>query len=215
MINKTIKTIAYLLAGLTLSACVGSVNVPSNDSDNASRAAESGGASGAITIDDLQTASNSLFNKNDEGNHYSFTNDLSQQSWTGLCTGTGACKAYYPNTIDITPLADNTGTATYSGSIHLQFNNLLDTTTDRVTNATFKVNFDEHEILYDGTIGDFSLQVRADFTPRGLITGTLSLDRDDSYLLGVIGQTEMVGSFVAPFNFKNGSFAGGFTASRD
>ena len=209
MKKQTTKTIACVIAGLTLSACVGSVNVPSDESDDTSRDVESGEASGAITLNDLKDAG-TLYGRR----RAVFIYDTSQPTWTGLCFDTQFCVAYYPNRIDITPLADNTGTATYSGSIHLQFINRNNTTTDRVTDATFKVNFDENKILYDGTISDFSLKVRADFTPRGLITGTLSLDRDDSSLLGVIGQNEMVGSFTTSMT-SNVSFAGGFTASRD
>ncbi len=208
MINKTTKTIACVIAGLTLSACVGSVNVPSDESDDASRTAQSSGASGAITIKEFTREANSISGS-------IFLNDPSRQSWTGRCLIVGRlCSAYYPNTIGITPLADNTGTATYSGSIHLQFVNRNNAISKRATDATFKVNFDENRVLYDGTIGDFSLQIRADFTPRGLITGTLSLDRNDSYLLGVIGQTEMAGSFTTSSRPSVG-FAGGFTASRD
>ena len=209
MKNKTTKTIACVIASLTLSACVGSVNVPSDESDNANRDAESGSANRAITANDLQRAGDAR----NGGRSYIFLNDSSQQSWTGTCV-LEICSARYPNTIGITPLADNTGTATYSGSIHVQFINQLGGTTDRTAGAKFKINFDENKVLYDGTIGELSLKVRADFTSRGLITGTLSLDRNDSYLLGVIGQNEMAGSFTTSTT-SNADFAGGFTASRD
>ena len=199
MKNKTIKTLAYLLAGLSLSACAGA---------GADETATTGEAGEAITVDDLEAVETPL---STNGVGYNFLSS-SSQSWTGGCLGN--CVAFYPDVIGITPLADNTGTATYSGSVHVQFNNRLGTTTDRVTDATFKVNFDENEILYDGTIGNLALQIRADFTPRGLITGTLSLDRNDSYLLGVIGQTEMAGAFTTRTTSDVG-FAGGFTASRD
>ncbi len=199
MKNKITKTITCLLAGLTLSACAG-----------AGETATTGEAGEAITADDLEAAETPL-STNGVGYNFGRT---STESWSGGCLG--FCTAFYPDVVDIAPLADNTGTANYSGSIHLTYvsNAGIFSNPRIVTDATFKVNFDENEILYDGTISNFSLKVRADFTPRGLITGTLSLDRNDSYLLGVIGQTEMAGSFTTHRN-SDVNFAGGFTASRD
>ncbi len=208
MKNKTIKTITCLLAGLTLSACAGA---------GAGETATTGEAGEAITADDLQVASGALV-VNDGDGVYAFANDRSRQSWRGLCAAND-CNAYYPDTIDITPLADNSGRATYTGTINLEYLNNAGGTTERVIDAIFKVNFDDSEILYDGKVSELiAIKMRADFTPRGLITGTLSLNQNEGAILGVIGQTEMAGSFTTPFGREKPGhvdFAGGFTASRD
>ena len=147
---------------------------------------------------------------------YLITSRQDQTSWSGRCEIRElGCTANYPHIISITPLADNVGKTTYTGTINLEFFNAFNTSTKEVIDATFKVNFDDNSILLDSRVNShMSLSMRTNFTSRGIITGTTSLNQNEGATLGIIGQTEMVGLFLTSRNSDVG-FAGSFTASHD
>ena len=198
MKNKTTKTIACLLAGLTLSACVGSVNVPSNAEDE-TKMDEANQPSGRLTLADFPAHPNNQFR---QGN-----------TLTTSCGITLGCSGVYPVDIDIVPLSNNEGRATYTGTIRVSLKpTLITRQVNFSAEAEFKVDFNEKNIRYAGIIGGSATSIKATFNPRGQITGSFELGDTQSDLIGLIGQTEMIGVFAGG---DSTTLSGGFTALRE
>ena len=129
----------------------------------------------------------------------------------------GGCFIVIPEVINIKPLNDtNTGTATYAGSISLQF---YSNTQNNIYNAPLTqdidiiADFGDNTLSYSGNLGssDNPFNINGNFTDRGILTGTVDFRSSETMLYGLIGQDEMIGVFAA----ESGGFAGGFTATRE
>ena len=177
MINQTTKTIACLLAGLALSACM---EKEAN-----------------LTTADYPNHPNRYF-----------------QEGTGEVLGgqcfTQGCFAYYPSNIDIAPLTDTSGRATYSGTIqgaYLISNTQYDTYAQE---ASFQVDFGARTVRYQGVITGISTNVSATYNSRGVMTGSYRVGSRPGRIIGLVGETELLGSFA----LDNGDSAGGFRGLR-
>ena len=213
MKNKTTKTIACVLAGLTLSACVGSVNVPAGTGDSVKEGGAVKRSTARLTFADLPARPNNNFDSIDD------------DSPKGSCVGSGSsnpvsfsnlrCFGEYPTDIDIAPLNDNnSGIATYSGNVSVSAYNPNNYAKDITEPMKLIVNFDDNTLIYLGTIQSIALNINGDFTDRGIITGTVELGQRNGQLIGLIGQNEAIGVFASDGKNDNGDFGGGFTVYR-
>ncbi len=210
MKNKTTKTIACVIAGLTLSACVGSVNVPAGTGDSVKEGGAVKRSTAQLTFADLPARPNNNFDSIDD------------DSPTGSCVGSGSsnpvsfsnrrCFGEYPTNIDIAPLNDNNnGISTYAGSVSVSYYNTSYYVRDITENIDIIVNFDNKTLRYSGQVASNSFSINGSFTDRGIITGSVDFG-DTGDLIGLIGQNEAIGVF------SSGStgirFGGGFTVYR-
>ncbi len=175
MINQ--KTIACLLAGLALSACM---EKEAN-----------------LTTADYPNHPNRYFQ---EG---------SGEVLGGQCFTQG-CFAYYPSNIDIKPLSDTSGRATYRGTIqgaYLISSTQYDTYSQE---ASFQVDFGARTMRYQGVVAGSTTNVVANYNARGVMTGTYYTGDRPGRIIGLIGETELLGSFA----LDDGGSAGGFRGLR-
>ncbi len=136
---------------------------------------------------------------------------------TGFCEARG-CTAQIPSIINIKPLNDtNTGTATYAGSVSLQYY-ANRRNAPLVKNIDIIADFNNKTLTYSGNLGvnnQFDFSINGIFTDRGLIHGLVSFDSKEIQLDGLIGQDEAIGFFGRGFiDTETNAFAGGFTATR-
>ncbi|MGU9962862.1 MAG: hypothetical protein ACNYPD_02015 [Candidatus Halichondribacter symbioticus] len=130
----------------------------------------------------------------------------------GVCDkGTKICKGIIPIAIDIEPLNDtNDSSAIYNGSVSVSYFNEAGTIRDITENIDINVDFDDNEISHSSTIDTNLFSIDGDFNSTGQITGNVTYDTVQGNLIGLIGQTEMIGIFGG----KAGGFGGGFKATR-
>ncbi len=203
MKNKTIKAIACVIAGLTLTACVGSIDASGNTSTNPKIEQNT-----EPTLHILPRVSGNKSLLGRAGADYLLS-----------CTGIRSvgCLIFYDNEEMLIPLTDNEGKATYSGTINYSFYSTVGRRqTNRSAEAEFKVNFTQKTITYNGTIqngiGNPSTgSMDAKYNSKGQITGIVEIDNTAADISGVIGASKMLGYFANDDNH----YAGGFTASRD
>ncbi len=203
MINKTTKTMACVIAGLTLTACVGSIDASGNTSTNPKTEQKT-----EPTLHTLPRVSGNTALLGGAGADYLLS-----------CTSIRSfgCLIFYDNEEMLIPLTDNEGKATYSGTINYSFYSTVGRRqTNRSAEAEFKVNFTQKTITYNGTIqngiGNPSTgSMDAKYNSTGQITGIVEIDNSAADISGVIGASKMLGYFANEDNH----YAGGFTASRD
>ena len=176
MKNKTTKTIACLLAGLTLSACM------EKDKN--------------LTTADYPDHPNRQFA---EGN-----------ALYADCFSDANCIAFYPSNINIAPLTDTNGRAVYRGTISGAYfvnSTQYDTYSQQ---ASFHVNFGARTVSYQGVIAGSDVDVTATYNARGIMTGSYRTGSRPGRIIGLVGETELIGSFA----LNNGDSAGGFRGLR-
>ncbi len=150
----------------------------------------------------------------------------------------GECYGYIPNIINIKPLnGTNTGMATYTGTINIAHPILIGVVYEgngsngrSTENISINVNFDDKTLSssggFDPTLDYFTRSVThsnlftmdGSFTDRGMLTGTFNFRGKDAPLIGLIGQTDVIGVFATKertSSSRNLPFAGGFTATRE
>ncbi len=251
MQNKIIKIIAFILAGLTLSACLGGITLPtitgtarfaateerevakneavterlknltredlpeipdtemvkSQTQEDSSEIPDTGTVTN-LTLADLPKipAIASIINGS------SFP-QYSTDSPNGVCLeNPDICLGVIPTAIDIKPLiGNNAGMATYRGTLNMSYlgTSRAITITNEAIDIT--VDFDSDRLLHNGLIEGNSFSINGNFDARGKITGTVSLESSQGSLIGLIGQTKMIGIFGE--NDRNW-YGGGFTANR-
>ncbi len=206
MKNKTTKTIACVITGLTLTACVGSIDASGNTSTNPKTEQKT-----EPTLHLLPRVS---------GNTALL--GLPDYDYALICNGVLAgrflgCTIFYDSDEMLIPLTDNEGKATYSGTINYSFYSTVGRRqADRSAEAEFKVNFTQKTITYNGTIpngiGNPSTgSMDAKYNSKGQITGIVRIANAEADISGVIGASKMLGYFANEDNL----YAGGFRASRD
>ncbi len=134
---------------------------------------------------------------------------------SGRCSNFSNCFVRIPEVIDIKPLNNtNTGMATYTGLIALSYLSGVDWNINESIDII--ANFDNNTLSYSGNLGTFSypFSINGNFTDRGLITGKAILRSREVSLIGLIGQNKAIGVFADEGRSRMGSFAGGFTATR-
>ncbi len=205
MKNQTTKTIACVITGLTLTACVGSIDASGNTSTNPKTEQKTEPTLHRLPFVFGNTALLGL-----AGTDYRLScNGYLGDRFLG-------CTIFYDNEEMLIPLTDNEGKATYSGTINYSFRGRSRTTSHRSAEAEFKVNFTQKTITYNGTIpngiGNPSTgSMDAKYNSRGQITGIVRIANSESDISGVIGASKMLGYFANEDNL----YAGGFRASRD
>ncbi len=177
MINQTTKTIACLLAGLALSACM--------EKKEAN-----------LTSADYPDHPNTYFMQG---------NDLGGDCFTNL-----RCVAFYPSNIDIAPLTDTSGRAIYSGTISGTYDIGNNRKQSYAQEANFQVDFGARTVRYQGIIEGGDVNVTATYNARGMMTGSYRTGNRPGRIIGLVGETELIGSFA----LNNGDSAGGFRGLR-
>ena len=126
-------------------------------------------------------------------------------------SSTKICRGIIPIVIDIKPLNNNNdSSATYNGSVSVSYFNEAGTIRDITENIAIDVDFDDNEISHSSTIDTNLFSIDGVFNSTGQITGNVTYDTVQGNLIGLIGQTDMIGIFGG----KAGGFGGGFTATR-
>ncbi len=128
------------------------------------------------------------------------------------------CYGLYPTNIDIKPLNENnTGIATYTGSVSLRFWQVSGYSNRGGRHATtyinLTVNFGNKRLSYSGRVGSKNFSINGSFTDRGQIAGSVNFDGNDGDLIGLIGQDKAIGVFSSNGRWKR--FGGGFEATRE
>ena len=128
------------------------------------------------------------------------------------------CTLQLPNNIDIVPLNNNNkGTSIYTGTLKSSYYGDFSSPSSIVKNIDIIVNFDNNTLSYSGHFRSIPFSINGSFTDRGIITGSANLQRDydnlNAPLIGLIGQTEMIGGFLYTRAGSN-KITGGFTATR-
>ncbi len=214
--KNQIRGLVASLSILTMTACVGSVNVPSSDTGGASGEADAKESAKKtrlvrpLTLADLPAHPNDNFIS------------TSDNSPSGSCVQSVAthysrqrCEGKIPSTINIAPLNDsNTGIATYSGSVSVNYYKGRSDALDGAGKIDVTVNFSNNTLRYAGVIEKNAFNINGSFTDRGVITGSVNFGGSgDAPLIGLIGQNEAMGVFAS--GTPRGQYAGGFTLLRD
>ncbi len=205
MKNKTIKTIACVIAGLTLTACVGAVTVPTDTektTDRETRAIDPVPSAPQIDVGKgyyigTLTSSRSAF-----GNVSGFRIDVDfdnrtlrggESSSTPARSGSSFGGSGYRTQAEFNAacgIAINSGRADFN------------TGSSCITSARKAVNY--------------NLEVSGNFTDKGVISGTVNYERcapscprfgDTANLTGTVSKQRIIGRF-------SGDFSGGFTVNR-
>ena len=155
------------------------------------------------------------------GAYFDSTNDIAPYARCYFPNGNYRCGFYVPQ-VNIKPLNNtNTGTATYAGSVSVQY---ATNHHGQARNAHYKpaltqnidiiVNFGDKTLSYSGNLEYNPFRINGNFTDRGILTGTVSFNTNEAPLYGLIGQDETIGVF-SNVSRGVGSFAGGFIATRE
>ncbi len=120
------------------------------------------------------------------------------------------CIAFYPSNINIAPLTDTSGRAIYRGTISGAYNTGFTPKNTYAQEASFQVDFGARTVRYQGVITGISTNVSATYNARGVMTGSYTAGDRPGRIIGLIGETELLGSFA----LDNGDSAGGFRGLR-
>ena len=207
MKNKTIKTIACVIAGLTLTACVGAVNVPPKDADTETETRE---AEVMDKIPDLPQI--------DVGRGYYIGTLTSSRSTFGFVRA-------FRIDVDFDNRTLNGGESRSTPSSRGSSFGTSRYRTQGDFNVACAIQKNRDGISYrSGNLCitparqavNYNLGVSGSFTDNGVISGTVNYERcaptcprfgDTANLTGMIDKQKIVGSF-------SGDFSGGFTVNR-
>ncbi len=213
MKNKTTKTIACLLAGLTLSACgTLAVKDPANsqEDDNSQQTSTRQGTTSKPDVT-ARILSGNNYVAGDGNGTYSYS-----------CEGRN-CNSGISSSIRIRPVQDTSGVATYSGAVSARTFVRTDTryrlgfgTTsthiydNHSGNVNIRVDFSSKTIGASTTISGSTFSLNGRFNPNGSVSGTASIGQSSGRLIGLIGQTRLIGTFKG----YDRNFSGGFNTYR-
>ena len=211
MKNKTTKTIACLLAGLTLSACgTLAVKDPTNsqEDDNSQQTSTRQGTTNKPDVTARILSGNNYVGSAGNGT-YSYS-----------CEGR-ICTSGISSSIRIRPVQDTSGVATYSGSVSARtytgrrFNPGRPETyrytyfyDNHSGNVNIRVDFSSNTIGASSTISGSTFNLSGRFSPSGSVSGTASVGQETGRLIGIIGQTRLIGAF------SGADISGGFNTYR-
>ncbi len=212
MKNKT-KIIACVLAGLTLSACgTLAVKDPTNsqENDNSQQTSTRQGTTNKPDVTARILSGNNYVARDGNGT-YSYSCE------THICT------SGISSSIRIRPLQDTNGVATYSGSVSARtytgrrfnpgrpeayrYTYLYD---NHSGNVNIRVDFSSKTIGASSTISGSTFSLNGRFNTNGSVSGTASVGQKSGRLIGLIGQTRLIGSFQG----YDRNFSGGFNTYR-
>ena len=172
-----------------------------------------------LTRDDIQVPSDIIFGSiigNSPNGNCSYSSS----------TNSSSCHGNIPSIIDIKPLNNtNTGTATYTGSVSLQYPAFFSSGSNITKNIDIRVNFYNKTLTYDGildSVYNYTFSINGNFTDRGQITGSVKFRTAEGDLIGLIGQNEAIGVFTGRrynkglgVTARNRAFGGGFRVFRE
>ncbi|MCA8835305.1 MAG: hypothetical protein K8953_09495 [Proteobacteria bacterium] len=206
MINKTIKTLACLLAGLTLTACVGAVTVPTDTektTERETRAIDPVPSAPQIDVGRGYYIGTLTSNQSNFRNVKNFRIDVDFDNRT-LTGGESVKQPARSQIID--------RGAPFATTADRNFACLVQRNTDSRTYTDSRGRC----ITPSRPAYDYNLEVSGTFTPRGVISGTVDYEActptcprfpDRSNLTGTVSKQRIIGRF-------SGDFTGGFTVNR-
>lgn len=205
MKNKTIKTIACVLAGLTLTACGGETN-EANAGDSLLKEFPS-----IETLLDDNTR-HGFFSPEGSPTNIDYELRVEQNKYDRSLNNVYA--GIFKNVDVGERLERQTGTAIWKADIET----LRNTARNTYTNRNFRINFGARTIKFN----DSDFDVDLSYTEEGIISGDITvtlfvsgfeLPQSSSNVYGLIGQDKAVGIFTASETGLLADLAGGFVAS--